>query len=101
MTERLIDTHGYSDTLFPPANVSAPNDYYTSAAEYTSDGLLAKPLIPKHGNTLAVQLVVNGMKLQPCRPTSVSLPSPSSPHSLPHQAADNASTLGMQLPSGP
>ena len=25
--------------------------------------------MPKHGNTLLTQLVVTGMKLQPCRPT--------------------------------
>ena len=26
-------------------------------------------LVPKHGNTLLLQLVVDGMKLQPCRPS--------------------------------
>jgi extracellular elastinolytic metalloproteinase len=28
-----------------------------------------KALVPKHGNTLMVQLVINAMKLQPCRPS--------------------------------
>ena len=69
MTESLIAKHGFSKTLFPPTNTTVANDYYTTVAEFDAQGELAKPLIPKHGNTLAVQLVINGMKLQPCRPS--------------------------------
>lgn len=70
LTERLIARHGFSKTLFPPEDPSKSNDYYVDIAEYDSQtGQLAKPLIPKHGNTLAVQLVINGLKLQPCRPS--------------------------------
>lgn len=64
--QRLIAIHGFSDTLFPPvpfANGTLPeNDFYKP---WTSDA----KLIPKHGNTLMVQLVITGMKLQPCRPS--------------------------------
>lgn len=75
MTENLIAKHGFSNTLFPPTNVTESNDYYVDAAEVDAQGQLKKPLVPKHGNTLAVQLVMNGMKLQPCRPSCV-LPFP-------------------------
>lgn len=71
MTENLIAKHGFSNTLFPPTNVTESNDYYVDAAEVDAQGQLKKPLVPKHGNTLAVQLVMNGMKLQPCRPSCV------------------------------
>jgi extracellular elastinolytic metalloproteinase len=67
----LIKKHGYSETLFPPKpdaeGVVPEGDFYRKA-EYDEDGN-KKPLIPKHGNTLLVQLVLNGMKLQPCRPS--------------------------------
>jgi extracellular elastinolytic metalloproteinase len=71
VSQRLIAKHGYSDTLFPPAplaNGTVPaGDFYRSA---TTDAFgKPAPLVPKHGNTLAVQLVMNGMKLQPCRPS--------------------------------
>ncbi|KAH6901491.1 extracellular elastinolytic metallo proteinase [Coprinopsis sp. MPI-PUGE-AT-0042] len=48
VSQRLIEKHGYSDDLTREAG---------------------KPLVPKHGNSLSIQLVLNGMKLQPCRPT--------------------------------
>ncbi|EKM51193.1 uncharacterized protein PHACADRAFT_263204 [Phanerochaete carnosa HHB-10118-sp] len=61
----LIRKHGVSDTLFPPKpleNGKIPlGDFYREST--------AGKLIPKHGNTLAVQLVISGMKLQPCRPS--------------------------------
>ena len=67
VSQRLIEKHGYSDSLFPPAPLEdgtvPPGDFYRAAAEE------GKPLVPKHGNSLIVQLVLNGMKLQPCRPT--------------------------------
>jgi extracellular elastinolytic metalloproteinase len=68
---KLIAKHGFSSTLFPPeplANGTIPDgDFY---APRDADALAKDaPRVPKHGNTLAVQLVMNGMKLQPCRPS--------------------------------
>ncbi|OJA08451.1 hypothetical protein AZE42_05047 [Rhizopogon vesiculosus] len=61
--QRLIAKHGFSDTLIPPP-ASAPANIQNMF--YRAD----KPgFVPKHGNTLIVQLVVNGMKLQPCSPS--------------------------------
>ncbi|KAJ2917283.1 hypothetical protein MD484_g3107, partial [Candolleomyces efflorescens] len=66
VSQRLIEKHGYAENLFPPAPLEdgtvPPGDFYRAA-------VAGKPLIPKHGNSLSVQLVINGMKLQPCRPT--------------------------------
>ncbi|KIY72028.1 extracellular elastinolytic metallo proteinase [Cylindrobasidium torrendii FP15055 ss-10] len=66
VSQRLIEKHGFSDTLYPPLpleNGTIPEgDFYRPRVG-------KKPLIPKHGNTLMVQLVLNGMKLQPCRPS--------------------------------
>jgi extracellular elastinolytic metalloproteinase len=62
--QKLIEKHGYSDDLFPPAPLedgSVPHGDF-----YRTD--LKGPLVPKHGNSLMVQLVINGMKLQTCRP---------------------------------
>lgn len=59
----LIDKHGFTSSLFPPATPS------------TADKKKKKPVddaklhILSHGNTLAFQLVVDGLKLQPCRPS--------------------------------
>ncbi|KPV78354.1 uncharacterized protein RHOBADRAFT_23357 [Rhodotorula graminis WP1] len=47
VAEGLIDEYGFHPTLFPPPGKK----------------------VPAHGNTLAVQLVIDGMKLQPCRPS--------------------------------
>ncbi|TRM66732.1 Fungalysin metallopeptidase-domain-containing protein [Schizophyllum amplum] len=64
--QRLIAVHGFSDTLFPPlpdAEGNVPEgDFYRARSG-------KKPLVPKHGNTLSVQLVISAMKLQPCRPS--------------------------------
>ncbi len=63
IAEILIDTHGLNPSLFPPpadAAASVQGEFYKEV-----NGLK----VPKHGNTLALQLVVDGMKLQPCRPT--------------------------------
>lgn len=70
--QRFIAKHGFSETLFPPVpNVDGtlpPNDFYKPQ---TFDLLTGSPspLVPKHGNTLLLQLVVNGMKMQPCSPS--------------------------------
>lgn len=69
-SQRLIAKHGYSDTLFPPqplANGTVPEGDFYRAAHYNARGKRL-PLVPKHGNSLSVQLVIDGMKLQPCRP---------------------------------
>ena len=61
----LIGKYGFSDTLFPPqpsadGTYTYPNDFYDPP-------FICAP-IPKHGNTLAIQLVIDAMKLQPCLP---------------------------------
>ncbi|KAJ7764834.1 Fungalysin metallopeptidase-domain-containing protein [Mycena metata] len=65
VSQGLIEKHGFTDTLFPPAalaNGTVPEgDFYRPASG-------KKPLVPKHGNSLIFQLVLNAMKLQPCRP---------------------------------
>ncbi|GAA6004401.1 hypothetical protein JCM10207_000710 [Rhodosporidiobolus poonsookiae] len=65
MAEDLIDVHGFHPTLFPPATNG------TDSTGYYSEEHLAKSgkRVPAHGNTLAFQLVIDGMKLQPCRPS--------------------------------
>jgi extracellular elastinolytic metalloproteinase len=71
VSHRLIEKHGYSDTLFPPAphaDGTVPEGDFYRPQEYDAFGK-KKPLVPIHGNTLIVQLVLNGMKLQPCRPS--------------------------------
>lgn len=70
VSNELIGEHGWSDTLFPPVPLkdgSIPaNDFYRPQ-EFAADGT-PKRLVPRHGNSLIVQLVIDGMKLQPCRP---------------------------------
>jgi extracellular elastinolytic metalloproteinase len=68
--QRLIKKHGFSDTLFPPtANEDGTIPYGNFYRKPTSSSAKDAPLVPKHGNTLLVQLVLNGMKLQKCRPS--------------------------------
>ncbi|KAL1413436.1 hypothetical protein Q8F55_001203 [Vanrija albida] len=70
LTTRLIAEYGFSSTLYPPEDTSKPNDYYTKTSGESVDSLgRPQPLIPKHGNTLSLQLIISAMKLQPCRPT--------------------------------
>ncbi|KAF7795913.1 hypothetical protein EIP86_007080 [Pleurotus ostreatoroseus] len=71
VSQNLITKHGFSDTLFPPQQLpdgSIPDGDFYRPQEYTAAGK-PKPLVPRHGNSLAVQLVLDGMKLQPCRPS--------------------------------
>ncbi|KAJ7577974.1 Fungalysin metallopeptidase-domain-containing protein [Mycena floridula] len=66
VSQRLIAIHGFSDSLFPPT----PNEDGTiPEGDFYRPAVGKKPLVPKHGNSLIVQLVFNGMKLQPCRPS--------------------------------
>lgn len=71
VAQRLITKHGFSDTLFPPApleNGTIPEGDFYRPTEYTVTGQ-PKPLVPKHGNSLVLQLLINAMKLQPCNPS--------------------------------
>jgi extracellular elastinolytic metalloproteinase len=65
VSQGLIEKHGFSDSLFPPTPLedgSVPvGDFYRSDKKGA--------LVPKHGNSLIVQLVLNAMKLQTCRPS--------------------------------
>jgi extracellular elastinolytic metalloproteinase len=70
VSNELIGHHGWSDTLFPPVpleNGGMPKNDFYRPQQFTADGK-PKRLVPRHGNSLIVQLVVDGMKLQPCRP---------------------------------
>jgi extracellular elastinolytic metalloproteinase len=58
----LIDKHGFTPSLFPPATPSTADKKKKPVDD-------AKLHILSHGNTLAFQLVVDGLKLQPCRPS--------------------------------
>ncbi|KAF8317375.1 hypothetical protein DL93DRAFT_2226339 [Clavulina sp. PMI_390] len=64
--QKLIAKHGYSDTLFPP---QAEEDGTVPEGDFYRARVANKPLVPIHGNTLLLQLVISGMKLQPCRPS--------------------------------
>ncbi|KIY49610.1 hypothetical protein FISHEDRAFT_65088 [Fistulina hepatica ATCC 64428] len=66
VAQHLIAVHGFSDTVYPPL---ALEDGTIPEGDFYRPRVGKKPLVPKHGNTLAIQLVVNGMKLQPCRPS--------------------------------
>ncbi|KIO19789.1 hypothetical protein M407DRAFT_82347 [Tulasnella calospora MUT 4182] len=64
----ILEKHPYGENLFPPqpnaqGGYDYPNDFYLPPLK----GKTAP--IPKHGNALMVQLVLDGMKLQPCRPS--------------------------------
>ncbi|CAE6475211.1 unnamed protein product [Rhizoctonia solani] len=62
-SQAMIEVHGFSDSLFP----SSDSSFYRYIT--LEDGVLSKA--PKHGNTLMLQLIVNGMKVQPCNPTFI------------------------------
>ncbi|CAG8522633.1 7341_t:CDS:2 [Acaulospora colombiana] len=63
----LVDKHGFTPDWFPPTD-----NHPTSLAKWYSRKSLNKKIrTPKHGNTLTLQLVVDGLKLQPCRPTFI------------------------------
>lgn len=71
VSNKLIEKHGFSDTLFPPLaeeDGTIPTGDFYRPRKSNANGT-PKPPIPIHGNTLMLQLVINGMKLQPCRPS--------------------------------
>ncbi|CCO36291.1 Extracellular metalloproteinase mep [Rhizoctonia solani AG-1 IB] len=63
VSNKLIEKHGFSDSLFP----SSDSSFYRFIT--LEDGVLSRA--PKHGNTLMLQLIVDGMKAQPCNPTFI------------------------------
>ncbi|KZV98936.1 hypothetical protein EXIGLDRAFT_739121 [Exidia glandulosa HHB12029] len=71
IAQKFIKKHGFSQTLLPPqplADGIVPEGDFYRTRPVDAKGNKIGPLVPKHGNTLIVQLVVSGMKLQPCRP---------------------------------
>jgi len=68
--QRMIAKHGYISSLFPPPPLEDGTipigDFYRSPETLAASA--AGNLVPKHGNSLMVQLVLNAMKLQQCRP---------------------------------
>ncbi|KAH7881725.1 Fungalysin metallopeptidase-domain-containing protein [Phlebopus sp. FC_14] len=64
--QALIKKHGLSETLFPPK--PGPNGDVPAGDFYRTPLDNKQPSIPIHGNTLMMQLVIDGMKLQPCWP---------------------------------
>lgn len=67
VSQGLIKKHGFGEDLFPPKPLDdgtiPEGDFYRARTG------LRRPLVPKHGNTLMIQLVLNAMKLQTCRPS--------------------------------
>ena len=62
VSQRLIAKHGFIEDLFPPKPLedgTIPEGDFYRTQEYTADGQ-PKPLVPKHGNSLIVQLVLDG-----------------------------------------
>lgn len=66
VSHRLIEKYNFTADLFPPKpfeNGTVPaGDFYRPIVG-------KKTPIPRHGNSLMVQLVLNAMKLQPCQPS--------------------------------
>ena len=60
----LVDKLGYTDEWFPPV----PKDNSVDAMD-TDDLEKIRQHVTSYGNTLAVQLVMDGLKLQPCNPS--------------------------------
>ncbi|KAJ7262677.1 hypothetical protein B0H12DRAFT_1069136 [Mycena haematopus] len=54
-----------TDTLFPPTALA---DGSIPTGDFYRPVLGKRPLVPKHGNSHSVQLVLDAMKLPPCRP---------------------------------
>ncbi|KAI9006675.1 Fungalysin metallopeptidase-domain-containing protein [Phycomyces nitens] len=59
----LVDEHGFTSEWFPPT----PENGATVMSE--GDLKRVRTHIVSHGNTLALQLVMDGLKLQPCSPS--------------------------------
>ncbi|KAI5984969.1 hypothetical protein EDC04DRAFT_2914033 [Pisolithus marmoratus] len=65
VSQKLIEKHGFSRTLLPPVpnedGSMPPNDFYRPQ-KYDSRGN-PRPLVPQHGNTLFLQLVIEGYEV--------------------------------------
>jgi len=64
VAEALIAKHGWTKSLFPPAaneTSALHDDFYLTHSETGRK-------YPKYGNAYALQLLVDSLKLQPCRP---------------------------------
>ncbi|OAD71513.1 hypothetical protein PHYBLDRAFT_134581 [Phycomyces blakesleeanus NRRL 1555(-)] len=59
----LVDQHGFTPDWFPPT----PEDENLFMSK--SDLERVRTHVVSHGNTLALQLVMDGLKLQPCSPS--------------------------------
>jgi len=67
VSQNLIKKHGYTEDLFPPPPLS--DGTLPTGTFYRPLKHAGGQYIPKHGNSLIIQLVLNAMKLQPCRPS--------------------------------
>lgn len=75
VVEHAKSEYGHNPQLFPPPK-DAPEDEQAKffltdkevAALPSTRPRVSKRRIPRHGNTLMLQLFVDSMKLQPCRP---------------------------------
>lgn len=72
--EALVLEHGFTTNLFPPVtNATAEEQaaFFLTEDELASLGKhrVSKRRVPRHGNSLLIQLILDGMKLQPCRPS--------------------------------
>lgn len=69
--EGLRAKWGWNPDLFPNDKVT-DDSFYLSESEVDKltggKGRASKRPVPRHGNTLALALFVDSMKLQPCRP---------------------------------
>ena len=63
VAEDLIKKHGWTPSLFPPANGTAEFDDFFAYSEKTGRHY------PRYGNAYVLQLLVDSFKLQPCRPS--------------------------------
>ncbi|KAI8074603.1 Fungalysin metallopeptidase-domain-containing protein [Gongronella butleri] len=65
----LVDKHGFTEEWFPPTSFLTSTNTRGVPIMTQDDVKLTKEYIVSHGNTLALQLVLDGMKLQPCSPS--------------------------------
>ncbi|KAF8834623.1 hypothetical protein BDN67DRAFT_1045595 [Paxillus ammoniavirescens] len=68
---KTLDSQGTGTLLplTPNANGSLPPNYFYQPQTFNSLTGHANPLVPKHSNMLLMQIVLDGMKLQPCAPS--------------------------------
>ncbi|KZS86984.1 hypothetical protein SISNIDRAFT_461290 [Sistotremastrum niveocremeum HHB9708] len=71
VAQNLVQKHGYNENMFPSVeNQPTVTGKFYRPVTYNSEGK-PNPLIPIHGNTLAIQLIIDAMKHQKCNPTFV------------------------------